>query len=174
MDWKKRIEELNAEKERIEKEIAECIKQSESLLGVPVTDTRLDEFYFVNAQGQATIDWDVGSVEDDNLRDNLNYFQSEESAKHHSDMMKTFRLSIAKNSKNKAYPIDALLPLFRKGWVAMDKRGVWYWYKTEPCIRDSAGTFAAYDDESPCAISQCFPIEKASDWKTSLRECGLR
>ena len=173
MDLKKRIEELNAEKERIEKELAECVKQSNSFLGVPVTDTRLDEFYFVNAQGQATVDWDVESVEDDNLWDNLNYFHSEESAKRHSDMMKTFRLSIANNSKNKAYPIDVLLPLLRTGWVAMNADGIWFWYDMKPHIVESRSEWYV-DKVEIYKINLCFPIEKASNWKMSLRECGIR
>lgn len=173
MNLKKRIEELNAEKERIEKEIAECVKQSESLLGVPVVDEKLDDYYYLNAYGDVAPNYDVGTVTDNNLRESLNYFRSEESAKHHNDMMKMWRGAIASNSKSQAYPIDALLPLLRKGWVAMDGRGEWYWYKTEPHILEGLEMFVADDDESPLWVCRSFPIEKASDWKTSARECGV-
>lgn len=173
MDLKKRIEKLIAEKERIERELDECIEQSNSFLGIPVTDEKLTEFYYVNEYGDAVMDFDVGGYCDDKFREILNYFRSKQSAETHVDMAKEWRRAIANNSKGNVYPIDVLLPLLRKGWVAMDKNGVWYWYKTEPYIKDSLGIFVAYDDESPCIIGSGFPIEKASDWRTSLRECGV-
>lgn len=173
MDLKKRIEELTAEKERIERELDECIKQSTSL-GIPVSDEKLTEFYYLNEYGDAVMDFDIGGCCDNKFREILNYFRSKQSAEIHSDMAKVYRRAIANNSKDKAYSIDALLPLLRKGWVAMDSNGTWFWYDTKPRAKRDTKTWRT---ESECAyynLGFCFPIEKASDWRTSLRECGVR
>lgn len=35
----------------------------------------------------------------------------------------------------KQITIYDLLPLLKKGWVAMDEDGKWYWYEDEPTIQ---------------------------------------
>lgn len=67
-----------------------------------------------------------------------------------------------------------LLPLLRKGYVAMDKGGTWHWYECEPAPDTQ---FWDPGDEidliSTCCLSDAFNIAPfAGDWKDSLTECG--
>lgn len=63
--------------------------------------------------------------------------------------------------------IQDIIPFMKKGWVAMDKNGRWFWYKRKPkkyddeWIGDEAGT-----------IWYEFDIAPADDWTKSLIKVG--
>lgn len=76
-----------------------------------------------------------------------------------------------KNSLENAYEslpigVKVLLPLLRKGWIAMDKSGNWYWYEKKPAIKDSRWETV----ESNYHILSAFNLEPAEDWQNSLME----
>ena len=72
----------------------------------------------------------------------------------------------------KGEPIDikVLLPLLKKGYVAMDALGVWRWYQEEPdrsiCEWKNYGVV-------PSERLSAFNIKPAENWEESLMECGL-
>ena len=70
----------------------------------------------------------------------------------------------------KQIAIYDLLPLLKKGWVAMDKDGTWGRYRVRPytagSIRESFWTIGGLKDSS---TFYCFKIEKLKgDWRDSL------
>lgn len=68
--------------------------------------------------------------------------------------------------------IEQLVPLLRKGWVAMDKDTIWYWYEKKPwCEEDNQVYWNYYDYEGSFSL-EAFDIEPAKDWKNSLIEVG--
>ena len=69
--------------------------------------------------------------------------------------------------------IYELLPLLRKGYVAMDKDGTWCWYTFRTSHNDfSWGFNANFMDEYIC-LSDTFSIAPFDgDWKDSLMKCG--
>lgn len=68
--------------------------------------------------------------------------------------------------------IEQLVPLLRKGWVAMDKDKIWYWYERKPWLEDDSQNFwSSYDNEGSFSL-EAFDIEPAEDWKNSLIETG--
>ncbi len=72
-------------------------------------------------------------------------------------------------SKGEQIDIQVLLPLLKKGWVAMDMNGDWYWYSEKPVLRDIHWSLKKGD----CFKLGCFNIKPADDWRESLMECGL-
>jgi hypothetical protein len=70
--------------------------------------------------------------------------------------------------------IQDLFPLLKPGFVAMDKNGVWAWYKLKPDV------FVCYSEWLPASeelggatVLYGFDIAAfAGDWKDSLMECG--
>ena len=70
-------------------------------------------------------------------------------------------------------PIDikVLLPLLKKGWVAMDKNGDWYWFKNKP-YTDSQEMCWRLNSIEICQIRVC-NLKPADNWEDSLMECGL-
>ena len=70
----------------------------------------------------------------------------------------------------KQITIYDLLPLLKKGWVAMDKDGTWGWYLKRPdSILDIWET--PYEDECFKAncMFYCFKIKRfKGDWRDSL------
>lgn len=65
--------------------------------------------------------------------------------------------------------IRLLLPLLKKGWVAMDKSGVWFWYGCKPFKRTSFWEAGGYTKD----LSILFNLRPAGNWEDSLMECGL-
>lgn len=59
--------------------------------------------------------------------------------------------------------IEQLLPLLKKGWVAMDKDREWYWFDDKP--RKSSNSWI---EGLPFSILDAFDIAPADDWKKSL------
>lgn len=68
--------------------------------------------------------------------------------------------------------IEDLIPLLKKGWVAMDEDETWVWYATKPFIQKKDGiwqvkksvTNTSYDEPTVSA----FDIAPADDWTQSL------
>lgn len=70
--------------------------------------------------------------------------------------------------------IEELIPLLKKGWVAMDKDGAWWWFENEPEKIDN-GWFPSAWGEYYFRLNDCIavrPIAPAENWKTSLRKIG--
>ena len=72
-------------------------------------------------------------------------------------------------SKGEPIDIKVLLPLMKKGWVAMDETGFWYWHKNKPSKREE--DWRAKDDIAGDMVA--FNIRPADNWEESLMECGL-
>ena len=97
-------------------------------------------------------------------------FQSKESADKFDDEYFTNFIKALQDIAN-GEPIDikVLLPLLKKGWVAMDMNGDWYWYSEKPVLRDMYWSLEKGDGFR----LGCFNIKPADNWETSLMECGL-
>ena len=100
------------------------------------------------------------------LYDALNIFSSEESSKKHAEMLLAWRMALVANSKGEPIDITVLLPLMKKGWVAMDKNGVWCWYKYKPFKE----TGFWYERGPMERLPYFFNIKPAENWEDSLKE----
>ena len=71
----------------------------------------------------------------------------------------------------KQITIDDLIPLLKKGWVAMDENGRWYWYSTKPRLSGRRGKWKStcydYIRINTFEMKDFAPFE--GDWKDSLR-----
>lgn len=76
--------------------------------------------------------------------------------------------NLVANSKSEPIDITVLLPLLKKGWVAMDKNGAWCWYEEKPQIHRYP-----WNNNSFYILLSCFNIKPVENWETSLMECGL-
>ena len=76
--------------------------------------------------------------------------------------------NLVANSKSEPIDIKVLLPLLKKGWVAMDKDGAWCWYEKKPKIHQDL-----WKNDSLYIFLSCFNIKPAENWEESLQECGL-
>lgn len=76
--------------------------------------------------------------------------------------------NLVANSKSEPIDITVLLPLLKKGWVAMNEDGVWCWYEKKPKINQDL-----WINSSSCKILSCFNIKPTENWEESLMECGL-
>ena len=98
-----------------------------------------------------------------------NCFLSKESAEKHAEMLLAWRKALVANSNGEPIDIQVLLPLLKKGWVAMDKDEDWYWYSDKPTL---TGCFWN------CNVGLCnriggFNFKPAENLEDSLMECGL-
>lgn len=67
----------------------------------------------------------------------------------------------------KQITIYDLLPLLKKGWVAMDKDGIWAWFSTKPSKKVDLWLWTYHSRYS--MISRAFNIAPFDgDWKDSL------
>lgn len=71
----------------------------------------------------------------------------------------------------KQITIYELLPLLRKGYVAMEKYGIWYWYDHKPAP-DDIGIWMLISDGDLYELSAFNIAAFDGDWKDSLMECG--
>ena len=76
--------------------------------------------------------------------------------------------NLVANSKSEPIDIKVLLPLLKKGWVAMDKDGAWCWYEKKPEIHQDL-----WRNSFLYIFLSCFNIKPAENWMDSLQECGL-
>lgn len=70
--------------------------------------------------------------------------------------------------------IEELIPLLKKGWVAMDKSQRWHWFIRKPRITKICDFKWSMVRESPYNVLDlsCFDIKPAEDWKMSLIKIG--
>lgn len=67
--------------------------------------------------------------------------------------------------------IDKLLPLLRKGYVAMNKDGEWCYYGSQPRIRDDNDFWSPKNFHWEwLGLFDIAPFD--GDWKQSLMKCG--
>ena len=158
-----KIQAIKAERERTANELKRYEEELERRkheipLGVPCDG----EFY---------VDW-RGAVQEDEEEEasevNFNAFNSKESAEKHAEMLLAWRKALVANSKCEPIDITVLLPLLKKGWVAMNEDGTWYWYEKKPKIHQDL-----WKNDSIYIFLSCFNIKPAENWEESLQECGL-
>ena len=65
----------------------------------------------------------------------------------------------------KQIKIEELIPFKKKGWVACDIDGKWYWYSAKPILYFNIWDFCGAKCER---ISSAFNIAPAKDWTKSL------
>ena len=132
-------------------------RKQEAPLGVPCDG----EFY---------VDW-KGAVQEDREEEaskvNFNAFNSKESAEKHAEMLVAWRRALVANSKGEPIDIKVLLPLLKKGWVAMDEDGTWRWYDKKPYIFQFSWKYISL------SRLDVFNLKPAENWEESLMECGL-
>ena len=97
-------------------------------------------------------------------------FNSTESQGVFSERLRGYVKAIQEIAKGKPIDIEVLLPLLKKGWVAMDKNGDWYWFKEKPYIEKY---YYSWNTGSPVSFIGGFNIKPAENWEESLQECGL-
>lgn len=165
-DLKQKIENIKAEREktanalkRYEEELER--RKNEVPLGVPQ-----DGKFFVHAD--YCVGERFGLFSSDYMK--YNCFSSKESAQKHAEMLLDWRKDgLVANAKGEPIDIRVLLPLLRKGWVAMDENGDWFWHKEKPEVRGGAWAISSMYYYIP----PCFNIKPAENWENSLMECGL-
>ena len=95
-------------------------------------------------------------------------FYDEDSFHKYLSALKATRKAWFDNSKGEPIDIKVLLPLLKKGWVAMDKDGTWYHYEERPRIHQDS-----WINDSNCKFLVGFNLKPAENWEESLQECGL-
>lgn len=66
--------------------------------------------------------------------------------------------------------IQDIIPFMKKGWVAMDKDGAWFWYSDKP--KTFCGLWLRPKREHQYSKLSCFDIAPADDWTKSLIKVG--
>ena len=96
-------------------------------------------------------------------------FHNKDSFYKYLSALKATRKAWFANSKGEPFDIEVLKPLLRKGYVAMDKSGDWYWYEKMPRKTSAGWEFGDFHYR----ILSGFNIKPAENWEESLQECGL-
>lgn len=150
-----KIEAIKAERERTanalkryEEELER--RKQEAPLGVPLSGT-LNEMP-LEVVSRSFLEW----------------FSSEASADKFADYFYNFVEALQDIAEGEPIDIKVLSPLLKKGYVAMDKCGNWYWYEVKPKCRSDVWT-----SEKPDFYLYAFNIKPAENWENSLMECGL-
>lgn len=159
-----KIEAIKAERERtanaLKKYEEELERRKQEVpLGVPQ-----EGLFFVDTN--SNVDKRYGLFSIDYV--DYNCFLSKESAEKHAEMLLAWRKALVANSKGEPIDITVLLPLLKKGWVAMDKDGTWCWYERKPKIHQ-----VLWKNDFLYIFPSCFNIKPAENWEESLMECGL-
>lgn len=97
-------------------------------------------------------------------------FSSEKSFFTFSKRFQNYVTATRDNAKSEPINIKVLLPLLKKGWVAMDKNGSWFWYEEKPYIENRC---CNWNSGSLVCFIGGFSIKPAESWEDSLMECGL-
>lgn len=63
--------------------------------------------------------------------------------------------------------ITDIIPFMRKGWVALDKDGRWWWYKRKPHLEYTRGCWLSKGAQG-IIDKEAFDIDPADDWTKSL------
>lgn len=98
------------------------------------------------------------------------FFASESSKLVFDKWIEEYVKALQKLAKGEPIDIKVLLPLLKKGYVAMDEDERWYWHKDKPTLYEDEGTWR---DAKVCYSLFAFNIKPAEDWRESLMECGL-
>lgn len=97
-------------------------------------------------------------------------FSSEKSFFTFSTRFQNYVTATRDNAKGEPIDIAVLLPLLKKGWVARNKDGRWFWYEYKPFKMTDLWSS---EGSSEMAFIGGFNIKPANNWETSLMECGL-
>ena len=97
-------------------------------------------------------------------------FASDKEKRVFDGILKDYVEALQKLAKGEPIDIRALLPFLKKGWVAMDKDGEWFWYECKP-----SKEMSFWDSNEGRFEDMFFPInlKPADNWEESLMECGL-
>lgn len=97
-------------------------------------------------------------------------FASDKEKRVFDGILKDYVEALQKLAKGEPIDIKALLPLLKKGYMAMDKDGCWFWYECKPFKEMSF-----WDSREGRFEEMFFPInlKPAENWEDSLMECGL-
>lgn len=153
-DLIKRIENLKAERERT----ADCLERLEAEL------ERRKQEVPLGVPLEVPMDCAIS-------RAFLLCFQSKESAdKFDNEYFTNFIKALQDIADGKPVDIKVLLPLLKKGWVAMDKDCDWFWYEEKPKHYENEDEWISAD--SFFCLS-AFNIKPVENWEESLMECGL-
>lgn len=162
-DLQKKIKNIKAEREKTEnalkkyEEELERRKQEVSL-GVPLGTGQI----FGNIQESFKKTYTTITLKE--------VFRSTKSSDLFFQRLETWRQEYTANAKGKPIDIQVLLPLLRKGWVAMARNKRWYWYSSKPNI----DLFLEMWKGGPETYHiGGFDLKPAENWETSLMECGL-
>ena len=66
-----------------------------------------------------------------------------------------------------------IAPYMRKGWVAMDEDGQYWWYKRKPRKLKHYWNIKILKGDDICYLPKLFNIESVDDWTKSLIEVGV-
>lgn len=172
-ELEEKIMKIKAERERT----AEALKKYEEELerrkhevplGIPTNLRSRGSFCVSGVNTVLTVKENYSVMAE--LFDVLNLFHSEESAEKHAEMLLDWRKALVANAKGEPIDIEVLLPLLKKGWVAMDKDEAWYWCEDKPELYEGEGM---WKDVKLFYSLFAFNVKPAEDWRKSLMECGL-
>lgn len=161
-DLKQKIENIKAEREktadalkRYEEELER--RKKEVPLGVPLANTLMELPY--DAVSRAFLMW----------------FQSKEASdKFENGYLSNFVKALQNIAEGKPIEVKALLPLMKKGYVAMDADRTWCWFSAKPELYSNDGIWNLQArSNSIMVVVNAFNIKPAEDWTKSLQECGL-
>ena len=138
-------------------------------LGVPFIPEPGEDYWWIDIGGKPVHSFFEGGNVDFQALYGCGCFQSEASAKKQAEMLREWhRDGLVANAKGEPIDIHVLLPLLKKGWVAMDKNGAWHWYAKKPKQGSDEWIATGF-----ITSFHAFNIKRAEDWKNSLMECGL-
>lgn len=101
----------------------------------------------------------------------LLYFPTIESAdKFDNEYFTNFIGALQDIADGKPIDIKALLPLLKKGWVAMNKNKEWNWFNEKPYF---GKTYSCWCPVSQISFIGGFNLKPAENWEDSLMECGI-
>ena len=172
----KMSESISTMMSALQKQLDDLRREVESLkpqevtkkLGMPC-DSRRRIYYSLCGNGSISRCQDNGEGLDDKLFTEGNYFDSLEDAQAYKDRLTEWKGSVERVHKSLPINVRVLFCLLPSGWVAMDKRGCWYWYEKKPIRKYSRWEAIEGDYHTLSA----FNLELAENWETSLMECGL-
>lgn len=68
--------------------------------------------------------------------------------------------------------IQDIVPFMKKGWVAMDEDGRWFWHENKPFIEKLKCAWFNYSGTCRMVNLGAFDIAPADDWTKSLIKVG--
>lgn len=176
-----KIANIKTEQKRMENALkqyeAELERRKQKVpLGVPVTasdQTDRNHYYTLNSGLDVYKFTDEDDEADRQLKNVLNFFKSEESAKKHAEMLLAWRKALVANAKGEPIDIKVLLPLLSKGWVCCTEFGYWLYSKERTTLNRSCIIDRWEFKEGYHQLDEFNLKTFDGDWKDSLMECGL-